>query len=216
MHRAKIAYINRLSSVLNLGFEMMPEKGSGQSPRNAFVKKNWDNGALVWLEKEEDDVAAGEQEGNASDDVLPGKWGIVPQRLLVAYGPRYIGQGMTAEMRDGRLQVSCPDKGMDDPHAVGDDRLMVAVYRPAVPTMHLYPGPLREACKECSNCQRMLRATRMRCSFMHGLEPPHTTTREKERLPCVQDRQARVCILAASTYSAVSGQAGTLQRPAIL
>ena len=123
MHRAKIAYINRLSSVLaeavNLGFEMMPEKGSRQSPRNAFVKKNWDNGALVWLEKEEDDVAAGEQEGNASDDVLPGEWGIVPQRLLVSYGPRYIGQGMKAEVRDGRLYVACPDPGMDDSHAVG-------------------------------------------------------------------------------------------------
>ena len=51
MHRAKIAFVNRLSSVLaeavNLGFEMVPEKGSGQSPRNAFVKENWNNGAVL-------------------------------------------------------------------------------------------------------------------------------------------------------------------------
>ena len=153
MHRAKIAYINRLSSVLaeavNLGFEMVPEKGSGQSPRNAFVKKNWNNGALVWMGHEEDNVAAGEQEGGVSGDALPGEWVIVPQRLLLAYGPRYIGLGMTAEVRDGRLHVSCPDPGVDDPHAVGDDRLMVAVYRPAAPTLHLYPGPLRKNCREC-------------------------------------------------------------------
>ena len=57
MHRAKIAFINRLSSVLaeavNLGFEMVPEKGSGQSPRNAFVKMNWNNGSIVWTEREQ-------------------------------------------------------------------------------------------------------------------------------------------------------------------
>lgn len=154
MHRAKLAFVNRLSKVLeeavNLGFEMVPEKDSGQSARNAFVKKNWDNGALEWIERGEEDVAGGEQGKETLGDVLPGEWVIVPQRLLVAYGPRYIGQGITAEVRDGRLQVSCPDPGMDDPSAVGDDRLMVAVYRPAVPTMHLYPGPLRKACKECS------------------------------------------------------------------
>lgn len=156
MHRAKIAFVNRLSSVLaeavNLGFEMVPEKGSGQSPRNAFVKENWNNGALVWLEKEEeeagDDTSEQKQGDNASGVELPGEWGIVPQRLVVAYGPRHIGQRMTASVRDGRLYVSCPDPGMDDPHAVGDDRLMVAVYRPAVPTVHVFPGPLRKACRE--------------------------------------------------------------------
>lgn len=80
---------------------------------------------------------------------LPGEWGIVPQSLVMAYGPRYICRDIAAEVRDGRLYVLCPNPGLDDPHAVGDDRLMVAVYRPAVPTMHLYPGPLRKACKEC-------------------------------------------------------------------
>ena len=154
MHRAKIAFINRLSSVLaeavNLGFGMVPEKGSGQSPRNAFVKENWNNGALVWLEKEDEDGREQEQEKDVSIDALSGMWGIVPERLLLASGSRYICKNMTAEIRDGRLYVLCPDPGMDDPHAVGDDRLMVAVYRPAVPTMHLYPGPLRKACRECS------------------------------------------------------------------
>ncbi len=155
MHRAKIAFVNRLSSVLaeavNLGFEMVPEKGSGQSPRNAFVKENWNNGSLVWLEREEEEAAAGGQ-GQANEDSgseLPGEWGIVPQRLVVAYGPRYIGQRMMASVRDGKLYVSCPDPGMDDSHSVGDDRLMVAVYRLAVPTVHLYPGPLRKNCREC-------------------------------------------------------------------
>lgn len=155
MHRAKIAFINRLSKELaeavNLGFEMVPEKGSGQTARNAFVKMNWDNGALVWLERKEEDTAGGglDQENDASGSELPGEWGIVPQRLVLAYGPRFIGQRMKASVRDGRLHVSCPDPRLDDPHAVGDDRLMVAVYRPAVPVLHLYPGPLRKACKEC-------------------------------------------------------------------
>ena len=153
MHRAKIAFVNRLSSVLaeavNLGFEMVPEKGSGQSPRNAFVKMNWDNGALVWLEREEEDGREQEQEKDVSIDALSGMWGIVPQRLVLAYGPRCIGQRMTASVRDGRLYVSCPDPEMDDPHSVGDDRLMVAMYRPAVPTVHVFSGPLRKDCHEC-------------------------------------------------------------------
>lgn len=134
MHRAKLAFVNRLSKELaeavNLGFEMVPEKGSGQTARNAFVKMNWDNGSVAWEEEK-------------------GEWGIVPQRLVLAFGPRYICRDIAAEVRDRRLHVSCPDSGLDDPHAVGDDRLMVTVYRPAVPTMHLYPGPLRKACKEC-------------------------------------------------------------------
>ena len=134
MHRAKLAFVNRLSKVLaeavNLGFEMVPEKGSGQTARNAFVKMNWDNGSVAWDEEKSE-------------------WGIVPQRLVLAYGPRYICRDIAAEVRDGRLHVLCPNPGLDDPHAVKDDRLMVAVYRPAVPTMHLFPGPLRKACKEC-------------------------------------------------------------------
>ena len=154
MHRAKLAFANRLSSVLaeavNLGFEKVPEPGSGQSPRNAFVKENWDNGALVWLERGEEENAAGELEVSASGGALPGEWGIVPGRLFVAHGPRYIGQGMTAEVRDGKLHIVCPDPGLDESHAVGDDRLMVALYRPAVPTVHLFPGQLRKVCQECS------------------------------------------------------------------
>lgn len=158
MHRAKIAFINRLSKELaeavNLGFEMVPEKGSGQSPRNAFVKENWNNGALVWLEREADEAGIdvnGQSQGNDASGVeLSGEWGIVPQRLVLAYGPRFIGQRMKASVREGKLFVSCPDPGMGDSHSVGDDRLMVAVYRPAVPTVHLYPGPLRKVCHECS------------------------------------------------------------------
>ena len=170
MHRAKIAFVNRLSAVLaeavNLGFEMVPEKGSGQSPRNAFVKMNWDNGALVWTEREQSrangltsdereeeagvETSEQKQGNNASCVELPGEWGIVPQRLVVAYGPRHIGQRMTASVRDGRLYVSCLDPGMDDSNAVGDDRLMVAVYRPAVPIVHVFPGPLRKDCREFS------------------------------------------------------------------
>ena len=102
-------------------------------------------------EQEEEDSAAGEQKqgAEAAGGTLTGEWGIVPGRLLLASGSRYICKNMTASVRDGRLYVSCPDPEMDDPHAVGDDRLMVAVYRPAVPTVHVFPGPLRKACREC-------------------------------------------------------------------
>lgn len=134
MHRAKLAFVNRLSKELaeavNLGFEMVPEKGSGQTARNAFVKMNWDNGSVAWDEEKSE-------------------WGIVPQRLVLAYGPRYIGRGMTATVHDGRLHIGCSDPGLDDPHAVKDDRLMVAVYRPSIPTVHVFSGPLRKDCHEC-------------------------------------------------------------------
>lgn len=157
MHRAKIAFINRLSKELaeavNEGFAMVPESGSGQSPRNAFVKENWDNGALVWLEREDGEAgvdAVGQIQGNDASGVeLPGEWGIVPQRLMLARGPRYIGWNMTAAVRDGRLFVTSPDPGMDDTHSVDDDRLMVAVYCPAVPAVCLFQGPLRNVCREC-------------------------------------------------------------------
>ncbi len=134
MHRAKLAFVNRLSKELaeavNLGFEMVPEKDSGQTARNAFVKMNWDNGSVAWDEEKSE-------------------WGIVPQRLVLAYGPRYICRDIAAEVRDGRLHVLCPNPGLDDPHAVGDDRLMVAVYRPSIPTVHVFSGPLRKDCHEC-------------------------------------------------------------------
>lgn len=55
---------------------------------------------------------------------------------------------MTATVRDGQLHIDCPNPGLGDPHAVKDDRLMVAVYRPAKEAMRLYEGPLREECGE--------------------------------------------------------------------
>lgn len=165
MHRAKIAFVNRLSKDLaeavNAGFATVPEAGSGQSPRNAFVKENWDNGSLVWLEREEENVgvdASGQSQGNGtSAGELFGEWAICPERLRLASGPRYIGRGIAADVVgkadgapcDRRLIVTCPDLGMDNSHAVDDDQLIVAVYRPAVPTVHLFPGPLRKDCREC-------------------------------------------------------------------
>lgn len=153
MHRAKLAFVNRLSrdlaEAVNLGFATVPEKGSGQSPRNAFVKMNWDNGALIWMER--DEKAAGVDAQAAGMDAvsgLTGEWVVEPQRLMLAYGPRYIGPGMTATVCGGRLHVCCPDPGLYDHHAVDDDQLMVAVYRPAMQTTHLYQGPLRNDCME--------------------------------------------------------------------
>lgn len=163
MHRAKIAFANRLSKTMaeavNLGFAMVPKSGSGQSPRNAFVKTNWNNGALVWIEHEQGRATGAERDrqevagsmgapDNASAG-LTGEWGIRPELLVLADGPRYIDRSMTATVSGGRLHVSCPNPGLNDTHAVKDDRLMVAVYRPSVPTMYLFEGPLRENCREC-------------------------------------------------------------------
>lgn len=132
-HRAKLAFVNRLSKVLdeavNRGFALVPKSGSGQTARNAFVHENFYNGAIVWDEE-------------------MGEWGLRPELLTLAIGPRYIGMGMKAEVRDGQLHINCPDTGMSDSHGVKDDQLMVAIYRPAVPTMHLFGGPMREACGE--------------------------------------------------------------------
>lgn len=132
-HRAKLAFVNRLSKVLeeavNRGFALVPKSGSGQTARNAFVHENFYNGAIVWDEE-------------------MGEWGLRPELLTLAMGPRYIGMGMKAEVRDGQLHINCPDTGMSDSHGVKDDQLMVAIYRPAVPTMHLFGGPMREACGE--------------------------------------------------------------------
>lgn len=147
MHRAKIAFVNRLSKELaeavNVGFEMVPEKGSGQSPRNAFVKENWNNGALVWTEREQNRMDKTQKDEDA------GEWSFQPDLLCLAQGPRYIGQGIKAEVRDGRLHIICPDTGMNNSDGVTDDQLMVAIYRPAVPTLHLLYGPLREECSKC-------------------------------------------------------------------
>lgn len=155
MHRAKLAFVNQLSKVLaeavNLGFAMVPQSGSGMTARNAFVKTNWDNGALVWLEREEEAASVdAPKDSKDGSNGLTGEWAVVPQRLVLANGPRYIGRGMTATVRDGRLHIGCSDSGLNDPHAVKDDRLMVAVYRPTVPTVCLCEGPLRSDCRECS------------------------------------------------------------------
>ena len=133
-HRAKLAFVNRLSKELaeavNRGFAKVPQRGSGQTARNAFVHENFHNGALVWDEES-------------------GEWSFRPDLLCLAQGPRYVGQGIAAEMHDGRLHIACPDTGMNNTHGVTDDQLMVAIYRPAVPALHLLNGPLREACSEC-------------------------------------------------------------------
>ncbi len=133
MHRAKIACINRLSKELadavNEGFAMVPERGSGQTPRNAFVKANWDNGSMTWDEEK-------------------GEWGVRFEKLKVASGPRYGCRKIGAEMSEEGLRVMCTDAGMSDSHAVGDDRLMVAVYFPAAHTTALYEGLLRKECGE--------------------------------------------------------------------
>lgn len=53
-HRNKLAFANRLSAqmaeAVNLGFFRVAEETKKQTPRNAFVKANWDNGALCWDE----------------------------------------------------------------------------------------------------------------------------------------------------------------------
>ena len=132
-HRAKMALVSGLAKVLkeavNLGYAKIPKEGSMQSPRNAFVHENFYNGAIVW-----DEEAC--------------EWGLVPERLKLADGPRYIARRMSAEVHDGKLYVHCPDTGIKDSHGTKDDQLMVAVYRPAAPTLHLLYGPMRDACSE--------------------------------------------------------------------
>lgn len=148
MHRAKLAFANKLSKVMaeavNLGFATVSKKGSAQSPRNVFVKKNWNNGALVWLEREQ------EQGNTASNEALSGYWGIIPEKLCLADGPLYIAKDMASEVRDGRIYISCPNPGLNDSHAFADDQLMVAVYHPALNTTYLYHGPTRNQCAECN------------------------------------------------------------------
>lgn len=146
-HRAKLAFVNRLSKELadavNLGFAKMPQRGSGQTARNVFVHENFYNGALVWIELERNGMDKTQKDEDA------GEWSFRPDLLCLAQGPRYIGQGIKAEVRDGRLHIICPDTGMNNSDGVTDDQLMVAIYRPAVPTLHLLYGPLREECSKC-------------------------------------------------------------------
>lgn len=133
-HRNKLAFINRLSAQLaeavNLGFLRVAEETKKQTPRNAFVKANWDNGALCW-----------DEETNT--------WTLCPERLLLAQGPRHIPAEMAAEVEGNILRISCPDPGLGNMCAVSDDRLYVAVYLPDVPALKLYDGPLRADCAQC-------------------------------------------------------------------
>ena len=132
-HRAKIAFINRLAAQLaeavNLGFLRVAEETKKQTPRNAFVKANWDNGALCW---------------NVETNV----WELCPERLLLAQGPRHIPDGITAEVDGDSLRITCPNSGLGNRYAVPDDRLFVAVYLPDIPVFKLYTGPLRANCAE--------------------------------------------------------------------
>ena len=135
MHRAKLAFINRLSAqmaeAINLGYAMVPELKEGISPRNAFAKKNWDNGALVWNEEE-------------------GAWGLCPDQLKLADGPLFIDENITAEVKDGLLYIHCPNPGLTtDSHTAEDDQLHVALYLPAASRLIVKCGPYRKNCKEC-------------------------------------------------------------------
>jgi hypothetical protein len=130
-HRAKLAFINRLSAHLaeavNIGFARAPDADVKHTPRNAFVKKNWDNGALQWNEE-------------------TGVWELCPKHLKVADGPRYVPDNMTAEVSDGRLYITCPDPGVEEKNAVADERMLVLVYWPEASVARLYSGPSREEC----------------------------------------------------------------------
>lgn len=134
-HRAKIALINQLSAQLaeavNLGFARVAEETKKQTPRNAFVKANWDNGVLCWNEE----TAA---------------WELCPERLLLAEGPRHIPAVITAEVEGNLLRITCPDPGLGDMYAVPDERLYVALYLPDAQTTKLYAGPMRADCAQCT------------------------------------------------------------------
>lgn len=134
-HRAKLAFANRLSAQLaeavNLGFLRVAEETKKQTPRNAFVKANWDNGALCW----DEETCA---------------WELCPERLLLAQGPRHIPYDITADIDGNLLRITCPDPGLGDSYAVPDERLYVAAYLPEVPSFILYEGPLRSSCSRCT------------------------------------------------------------------
>ena len=134
MHRAKLAFANRLSAQLaqavNIGFARIDEKKDLVSPRNAFVKANWNNGALQWDEDK-------------------GVWELCPQHLLLAEGPRHIGDGISVAVEGDLLRVLCLDSGLSDNYAVADDRLMVAVYMPEIQDVLVYEGCERGGCEDC-------------------------------------------------------------------
>lgn len=174
-HRAKIAFINRLSAQLadavNLGFARVAEATKTLTPRNAFVKANWDNGSLRWDEE-------------------AGAWELCPERLLVAQGPRHIPADIAAVVEGGSLYITCPDAGLDHKNAVPDERLYVAVYQPDVPTLNIYTGPMRADCAQCviefpadfgatyAHVYAWFQATRF-----HRATDSHTQVRPKQSSP---------------------------------
>lgn len=127
-HRAKLAFVNRLSAQLaeavNRGFAMVPKPNSGVSPRNAFVKTNWNNGSLVWDEEE-------------------GAWHLCPKKLVVANGPLFIDRNMSAMVENGVLYITCPNSGMGESYASEDDRMTIAIFGQTATTPGIYIGPLR-------------------------------------------------------------------------
>lgn len=133
MHRAKLAFINQLSAQLadavNIGFARVPEVEGGMSPRNAFVKANWKNGALQWNEDK-------------------AEWELVPQHLLVADGPRFISNSFMASVEGNILRITGSYTALKENYAVADDQLMVAVFMPEIPKVLVFEGPLRSNCVE--------------------------------------------------------------------
>lgn len=134
-HRAKLAFANRLAAQLadavNIGFACVEEKKDGLSPRNHFVKRNWDNGSLHW------------NEDNAS-------WELCPQHLLLADGPRSIGCEITASVEEGMLRITCTDYSKGDNYALPDDRLVMAIYQTELSKCLVYEGPRRADADECT------------------------------------------------------------------
>ncbi len=174
-HRAKLAFANRLSAQLaeavNIGFARIAEEALNQTPRNAFVKANWDNGALRWDEE-------------------TGAWALCPERLLLAQGPRHIPDGITAEVDGNRLRITCPDPGLAHTHAVPDERLYVAAYLPEIPALLLYAGPLRADCTQCTfELPHELRAAQahfyawFQATCFHRASGPHAQVRPDQASP---------------------------------
>lgn len=127
-HRTKLAFASRLAAQLadavNIGFARVDEKKDNLAPRNHFVKKNRDDGALQW------------DEGGST-------WQLCPQRLLLADGPRSIACEFTVAVEGENLHITCADYSKDDNFALPDDCLFVAVYQPDVPRCVVYEGPMR-------------------------------------------------------------------------
>ena len=81
-HRAKIAFINQLSAqmaeAVNLGFLRVAEEAKKQTPRNAFVKANWED-------TQETKLYAGPMRADCTQCTfdLPGEWCVTHATLHV-------------------------------------------------------------------------------------------------------------------------------------